>query len=205
VTPQRDRQGDPEQCEGRVDQREGETPLLAHADDGRGAVARGATIVYVNSADAFTSATYAIDNNTAPILSLTYGLCETQIGLSTVNSMNALFQQANAQGITVVVAAGDVGAADCETSQAPVVAVNGLGVDFPASSPYATGMGGTEFNEGSGTYWSPTNGANSGSALSYIPEMVWNDTANADNTGSFISAGGGGVSVIFAKPAWWKT
>ena len=167
-----------------------------------GAVARGATIVYVNSADAFTSATYAIDNNTAPILSLTYGLCETQIGLSTVNSMNALFQQANAQGITVVVAAGDVGAADCETSQAPVVAVNGLGVDFPASSPYATGMGGTEFNEGSGTYWSPTNGANSGSALSYIPEMVWNDTANADNTGSFISAGGGGVSVIFAKPSW---
>ena len=171
-----------------------------------GAVARGATIIYVNSPDAFTSAQYAVDNNVAPIISLTYGLCEDAskqgLPLSQVNSMNAVFQQANVQGITVVVASGDVGAADCEFSNSPTIASNGLGVDFPASSPYVTGMGGTEFNEGTGTYWSASNGTNSGSALSYIPEMVWNDTANPDNTGAFISATGGGVSVIFAKPSW---
>jgi len=167
-----------------------------------GAVARGATIIYVNSSDAFTSAQYVIDNNVAPILSLTYGLCEVAskggLPLAQVNSMNALFQQANAQGMTIVAAAGDVGAADCETSDSPRIATNGLGVDFPASSPYVTGLGGTEFNEGSGTYWSATNGANSGSALSYIPEMVWNDTADT----GVISASGGGVSVIFTKPTW---
>ena len=169
-----------------------------------GAVARGATIIYVNSSDAFTSVQYAIDNNVAPILSVTYGLCEAGpngLDRPTVDSMNTLFQQANAQGITVVAAAGDLGAADCEAAQSPTIATGGLGVDFPASSPYVTGMGGTEFNEGTATYWSPTNGANSGSALSYIPEMVWNDTANPDNGGVF-SATGGGVSVIFAKPTW---
>ncbi|HXN46927.1 MAG TPA: protease pro-enzyme activation domain-containing protein, partial [Bryobacteraceae bacterium] len=81
-----------------------------------GAVARGATIIYVNSSDAFSSVQYAIDNNVGPILSVTYGLCEDAskggLPLSQVNSMNALFQQANAQGITVVAAAGDLGAAD---------------------------------------------------------------------------------------------
>ena len=173
-----------------------------------GAVARGATIIYVNSSDAFSSVQYAIDNNVGPILSVTYGLCEDAskggLPLSQVNSMNALFQQANAQGITVVAAAGDLGAADCESANFPTVATEGLAVDFPASSPYVTGMGGTEFNEGAGntaTYWSPTNGTNSGSALSYIPEIVWNDTSNPENTG-VLSATGGGVSVIFAKPTW---
>ena len=173
-----------------------------------GAVARGATIIYINSTDAFASVQYAIDNNVAPILSVTYGLCEAgPNGLppSQVTSMNNLFQQANAQGITVVAASGDLGAADCEASQSPTVAISGLGVDFPASSPFVTGMGGTEFNEGPGntaTYWSPTNGVNSGSALSYIPEMVWNDTNNPNNVPPYIGATGGGVSVIFAKPSW---
>ena len=41
-----------------------------------GAVARGAQIIYVNSTDTFTSFYYAVDNNTAPVLSLSYGECE---------------------------------------------------------------------------------------------------------------------------------
>ncbi len=166
-----------------------------------GAVARGATIIYVNSSDAFNSASYAIDNNLAPVVSLSYGGCETQFPPSTINAMNSVFAQANALGITVVVASGDFGAADCDqpaNNTTVAVATQGLAVDFPASSPHVTAMGGTEFNEGSGTYWSSTNGTNGGSALSYIPEMVWNDTA----TDGSIAASGGGVSVIFAKPSW---
>ncbi len=161
-----------------------------------GAVARGATIVFVEAQDVFTAATYAVDNNVAPVLSMTYGACETALGSGTVNSLNSVFQQANAQGITVIAASGDDGAADCEPQNA-TVATHGLGVDFPASSPYVTGIGGTTFNDAAGNYWSTTNGANGGSALSYIPEVVWNDT-----TTSGLSATGGGASEIFSKPSW---
>ena len=59
-------------------------------------------------------------------------------------------------------------------------------------------MGGTEFNEGSGQYWSSSNSANGGSAISYIPEMVWNDTP----AGGGLLASGGGASIYFPKPAW---
>ena len=81
-------------------------------------------------------------------------------------------------------------------------ATHGYAVDVPASLPYVTGMGGTEFSEGDDTgatqYWSGTNNGNNGSALSYIPEMVWNDTV----TDGFLAASGGGVSKLFTKPSW---
>jgi len=70
-------------------------------------------------------------------------------------------------------------------------------VDVPASIPEVTGLGGTEFNEGLGQFWSTTNNINGGSVLSYIPEMAWNDSS-PDNP----AAGGGGASVIFLKPSW---
>ncbi len=180
-----------------------------------GAVARGATIVYVNSSDAFNSAVYAITNQVANILSLTYGSCEAQVGTAEMTSLNMSFQQAAAQGMTVIAAAGDSGAADCDYSTDPntliTVAKQGLAVDFPASSPYVTGMGGTQFNEGSGNYWSTTTGSNGGSAVSYIPEEAWNDdcsagvTSAAQCTGTAtygLSATGGGVSTTFTKPSW---
>lgn len=168
-----------------------------------GAVAPQATIIFVTSEDTFTSVNYIIDHNTAPVLSITYGDCESQFGNAELNALNAAFQQANAQGITIVTAAGDTGAADCDdgtgaTPTPPAKASQGLAVDFPSSSPYVTSMGGTEFNEGSGSYWNATNNAQSGSARSYIPEKVWNDTA-ADGQ---LSAGGGGRSTLFAKPVW---
>ena len=75
-----------------------------------------------------------------------------------------------------------------------------MAVDFPGSSPYVTSAGGTEFNENGQTYWSASNNSNAGSALSYIPEIAWNDTT----TDGFLSASGGGVSRLFAKPSWQK-
>src|SRR5271154_6658893 len=67
----------------------------------------------------------------------------------------------------------------------------------PADLPEVTGVGGTEFNEGTGTYWGPQN-TDGSSALSYIPEIVWNDTALL----SAIEASGGAASSMFAKPGW---
>src|SRR5690242_9856203 len=106
-------------------------------------------------------------------------------------------QQANAQGQTIVASSGDSGAAACDDPY-ELAATHGLAVNLPASLPYVTAVGGTKFNEGSGTFWSAANSANRGSALSYIPEIAWNDSA----PGSGIQAGGGGASTFFSKPLW---
>ncbi len=161
-----------------------------------GAVARDANIIFVYSLDVFTSLTYAIDQDLAPVITMSYGLCEPSdlIDLPTFQSMA---QQGNAEGITWLAAAGDLGAADCEDMGAPV-AQNGLAVDAPGSIPEVTSMGGTQFNEQGGIYWSATNTANDASALSYIPEMVWNTTA----IDGVLAAGGGGASIFFPRPAW---
>src|SRR5216683_7472094 len=178
-----------------------------------GAVAPSAQVIYYNSTDVLnTSMPYAIEDNLAPIVSISYGLCESAGGSTGLNSFNQLFQQANAQGITIVGPSGDSGATDCDYQSA--TASQGLAVDFPASSPFVTGAGGSMFNEGSATgatqYWnatngttagctsSSTNGCTSGSAISYIPETVWNES----NSTSGLGAGGGGASAFFAKPSW---
>ncbi len=164
--------------------------------DWSGAVARNASIVYVYSEDVFTSAMYAIDSKLAPVLSMSYGMCE-QSDLADLPSFQQLAQQANAQGMTWFAAAGDSGAADCD-DYGTAVAQNGLAVDVPASIPEVTAMGGTEFNEQGASYWAAANGPNGGSALSYIPEKVWNDTAIDQQ----LSAGGGGASIVFSRPFW---
>jgi uncharacterized protein (TIGR03437 family) len=161
-----------------------------------GAVARGATIIFVNSGDVFTSVQEAIDQAYAPVISMSYGICEG-VNLGGLPSERQLAQQANLEGITWLAAAGDDGAAGCDAPYA-FIAEDGLAVDAPGSVPEVTSMGGSEFDEGSnGTYWG-VNTANGASALSYIPEMVWNDT----NLGGGMAAGGGGTSVFFPKPVW---
>ena len=160
-----------------------------------GAIAKNVTVVFVTSPDVETSITYAIDNNVAPILSLSYGSCETAYSTAESSTEAAQYQQANAQGMTVIAAAGDSGAADCDTSYP---ARRGLSVDVPASFPSVTGIGGTMFQEGSGTYWNTGNNSYAGSALSYIPEVVWNDSSATNG----LSASGGGASRYNAKPTW---
>lgn len=165
-----------------------------------GAMAPNATIDFVTGQDVIgNSMTYAIDNDLAPIVTTSYGLCEAGWGYTELNSLNALFKQANAQGQTVMAAAADEGATDCDAGPS---AEEGLSVDFPGSSPYVTSVGGTQFNEGTATgatsYWSGTNGTTGGSAISYIPEAVWNDEPAFDAYGG----GGGGSSAFFTKPAW---
>ena len=158
-----------------------------------GAVARNATIIYVNSRNASMSAQYAVDQNLAPVISMSYGGCERQNS----SSFRSVAQQANAQGITWVSASGDSGAAGCESGTAKV-ATHGPAVEIPASIPEVTGVGGTTFREGSGSYWNATNNASGASVLSYIPETSWNDTAARNS----LAASGGGASVYYAKPSW---
>ncbi len=171
-----------------------------------GAVAPNASILFVtvgasSTASVVDALNYAINNNVAPIITISYGNCESGWGQAQLNSINQKLQQANAQGITVFGPSGDSGATDCDVTPP---ADYGLTVDFPGSSPFVTAAGGTMFNEGNTTgttsYWnsnSSSSTANAGSAISYIPEMVWNES-----TSGSLGAGGGGVSAYFAKPAW---
>ena len=174
----------------------------AHIDvEWSGAAAQGATILYVYSTDVFNSLTYAIDNKLAPIMSISYGACEAGWGTSALASNNLLFQAANAEGITLISAAGDDGATDCDTAG---LATEGLSVDFPGSSPYFISAGGTMFSGDVSTpasYWSSTNGTTGGSALGYIPEQPWNETTASGGLTAG-GAGGGGTSAFFSKPAW---
>jgi len=161
-----------------------------------GAVAKSAHIIFVTSNDgAFDALQYAIDQNLAPVISISYGDCEKNFSPREINILASLGQQANAQGMTIVAAAGDSGAADCDYKAR--TAIRGLAVDVPASLPYVTGMGGTTFREVT-TSWAPVNDSSNGSALSYIPETTWNDSSLVGT----LSASGGGRSIYFSKPSW---
>jgi subtilase family serine protease len=185
-----------------------------------GAVAKNASIVFVyvgvdsgktcdtTSQSVFDALNYAVDNKIAPVISTSYGFCETGLGTAGVNLLESWAQQATAQGQTIVAASGDDGAADCDegTNNAPpTVATQGLAVDAPASLPEVTGVGGTEFSgdvSAPATFWNAANDSENGSAISYIPETTWNDTSEDIAGGGGFSASGGGASAMFAKPSW---
>ena len=147
-----------------------------------GAVAKGALIDFVVSQSTETSdgadlsALYIIDNNLAPVMSYSFGLCELGLGTTGNQFENTLWEQAAAQGISVFVAAGDSGASACDSGQ---YASYGLQVSGEASTPYATGVGGTDFdliNNNPSNFWGTTNDTNQASALGYIPETTWNNS-----------------------------
>ncbi len=175
-----------------------------------GGIATGATIYFVyvgenSNYSVFDSLNYAVDNETAPVISVTYGACETAWSSTDYSTLNDILEQAATQGQSVIAAAGDNGSEDCygETSLSTAQQET-LAVDFPASSQYVTGMGGTEFpsadvSSSNTTYWESASGSDViSSALSYIPEQVWND----DSSSSGLASGGGGVSSLTARPSW---
>ncbi len=175
-----------------------------------GAVARNAKLIFVTSNFAsggvIFSVQYAIDNNLAPVISMSYGQCEFEsAGPPSLATQDLLYQQAATQGISFFAASGDDGPAICDINDAASEvksALLGLAVDYPASSWYVTGVGGTEFNEGSGTYWNTTNNpTNGGSAISYIPEKSWNDFPHL----GFLDGGGGGPSNCFNQNSTFTT
>jgi len=173
-----------------------------------GAIAPAATVKFVVGASTATSdgvdlsAQYIVNNATAPILSTSYGSCEQDMGTTELAFYNSLWQQAASQGMSAFVSSGDSGAAGCYSGGSS--SASGTGVNGLCSSPYSTCVGGTEFNEGNNTskYWGTTNASNDESALSYIPEEVWNESGS--NGGSGLWASTGGISVVYAQPTWQK-
>jgi kumamolisin len=108
------------------------------------------------------------------VMSISWGGPENSWTGPSLDAMQTALEDAAALGVTVTVAAGDSGSSDGESDGQPHV-------DFPASSPYALGCGGTKLIA---------------SAAAIVSEVVWNETS-ADE-----GATGGGVSMVFALPAW---
>lgn len=170
-----------------------------------GAVAKNANIKFVvssstNSTDGvYLSAQYIVSHNVAPVMSVSFGLCEAALGTSGNNFLNNLWQQAAAQGVTVLVSSGDSGAAGCDSASANR-GTQGRGINGLCSTPYSVCVGGTQFNDTAnpGLYWASSNETGTqASAISYIPENVWNESA-----GSGLWSGGGGASIVYSKPSW---
>jgi hypothetical protein len=219
----------------------GADPGLVSGDEGEsdldvewaGAVAPKAQIILVTSQLTDTdggggvaaSAEYIVDNNVAPVLSESYGICESALGTSGNAFYNSLWQQAAAEGITVTVSAGDSGSAGCDNPNSETSATQGIAMSGVASTPYNVAMGGTDFDQANSqtTFWNSANGASTQvSAKGYIPETTWNDScANAATAANLaacanataasttaplnIVAGSGGPSSIYAKPVWQST
>jgi hypothetical protein len=117
------------------------------------------------------------------IVSISYGESESYLGASYNAYVSAMYQQAVTEGVSVFVSSGDDGA---EISGS----ANGINVSGFTSTPYNVSVGGTDFAdtyEGTkATYWNSANTATYGSALSYVPEIPWNDSCASVLIGDYL-------------------
>ena len=174
-----------------------------------GSVAPGASLLLVTaSADSGgieDDAAYLVQTTPVPaqVMSISFGYCESAVGIAGVAYWDTLFQQAAGEGISVFVSSGDSGASGCdEAFTTPPASPQPNSPNYICSSSYATCVGGTEFNDTSNptAYWNSSNGANLASALGYIPEGAWNEPLSGSNTQ--VAATGGGVSTVVLTPSW---
>jgi kumamolisin len=122
------------------------------------------------------------------VISSSVGLCEkysyAEDGGASIRTAERSFQLLASNGVTVVAASGDNGSADCTAGERhPPAQDRKLAVDFPASSPWVTGVGGTQIR---------LNAANQ-----IVQQLVWNDAHQLPD-----SAGGGGLSHLFGRPSY---
>lgn len=161
-----------------------------------GAIAPGATINFVvsgstNNTDGIDlSELYIAENNIADIMTESYSACEYFATDARLQGISALAEQIAAQGITYFVSAGDDGAEGCDDPNS-TVAQYPISVNAFASTAFTVAVGGTMFNEnGDPTkYWTSTPPI-SETAISYIPENVWNESSPTNGLWS----GSGGAS-----------
>ncbi len=127
-----------------------------------------------STADFTTMYNRIVTDNPGHVVSTSWGACEVALSAASQQTDDNIFANANAIGQSWFAASGDSGSRDCN---------NILGVDNPANSPHVIGVGGTRPACSSGlTSSSPACGG-------YGSESAW-------------SGSGGGVSQVFARPAF---
>lgn len=195
------------------------------------AAAPNATIVLASCANTQNFGGFiALDNllTFGPIpevVTVSYGIGESQRTTSFNQYVNNLYQVAAADGVSIFVSSGDNGAAIVDGVLENNVAVNGISVNAFASTPYNVAVGGTDFGDvansiPSSAYWNSTNGTYFNSALSYIQEIPWNNSCGSQLLAEYngysqtygsagycnsgyglrVVAGSGGPSAIYTKP-----
>ncbi len=158
------------------------------------AIAPGAAIVVLTSPVAETEGVqglpqflkleqFALNHHLGNIISQSWAATENTLfydaagaqGPQVIADYNAFYASAGLAGVTVFASAGDGGTSNPDLAGAlyPFPTVN-----FPASSPFVTSVGGTDLT--------------ADSSGNYISETVWSDAG--------CCAGGGGISEIFAEP-----
>lgn len=133
----------------------------------------------VGAAQLYDAVATAAENDGFDVLSISWGFCELEIPRGTLIAINDAMARIVAAGKTVFAAAGDDGAFDCDNPRYAATPV----VNFPASSPYVVGVGGSQLTRTAAGAWA---------------EVGWNDTT----PGRAAAAGGGGFSRVFARPDW---
>lgn len=119
-----------------------------------------------------------VTDNKAQVVSTSWGLCENSSGNAELQTLDTIFKQGAAQGMSFLAASGDSGAYDCQDTN--------LGVDSPASDPYVTGVGATNLQQNNGSYGS---------------ESVWSNSSQTQR-GPKGAGSGGGISNTFKAPSW---
>ena len=117
-----------------------------------------------------------VTDNKADAVTSSWGACEISTGASLMAQDDSIFMQGVAQGQTWFVASGDYGC-NCDAD-------GSFGVQYPASSPYVTAMGGTTLQLNS--------------AGGIASEIAWNDHQGLSSK----DATGGGTSLFESLPSW---
>lgn len=116
--------------------------------------------------------TAILDDNRAKVVNYSWGECENDLGPAHQADMDKVYARAVAQGVNIIVASGDSGAAGCQNNSAKVA-------DWPASQPNAVAVGGTRF--------SYSNGA--------LSETAWSGSGQ-------MGGSGGGISKLYDLPSY---
>lgn len=193
-----------------------------------GAMAPGATIDFVyagsnTNSSVFDAMEFAVDTDLGNIITVSYGLCEANLPQANETVLESYWSQAASQGQTILAASGDEGSTACfvspTTTNPPLATQESLAVNYPASSQYITGVGGTAISPNdlvyttinglvtgpnASTYWDANTGSDQLTTVKqHIPEVAWNDEAYLiSQQSSGLSASGGGPSALFNKPTW---
>ncbi len=119
-----------------------------------------------------------VHDRKAQIVSISWGLCESSTGPAELQTLDMIFKQGAAEGMSFFAASGNSGAYDCNDTS--------LAVDSPASDPYVTGVGGTNLQVNAGVYSS---------------ETAWSNASDTQRSPQG-AGGGGGISSTFTMPSW---